>query len=428
MCLAAATLVSNAAPSIAAMDSKVRMSVTQLLTEDFSGFVEQYNEYHEADLLATKLLRYRPLILEDNGKGYFFDFDYGYMVATEDYDIRQISNYDLSFENELFLTDESIYFTGTAFFDSCGKEYGVVNDDIPSTGSSEAGNNYASNVSSFDKEGGITSATIKEYLSTFYSGYSIVQENYVDFYDYIFQADTSVYLQDAEGGPYSEGNCVINSTFSMLHNMGIKGRDFDFDYLDKYVDYSGEKLKNDPHYSIRNNVGGWRPNDGYNWCNPNQGKKRLTCMSDLYLHLREKAITSYGYDEDRGMGFSCSKDMAMEAAKSYGYETKFFQTNDFDSMRQSINCCIPALVSATNSITYRGSHAMAVNGYIKLEKQTKWWFFTGTDTKWILAVDDGHQDSCIAGREGKRRFYDPNRQGGASFVCVDTKTVVYSYC
>lgn len=41
------------------------------------------------------------------------------MVATSDYDIRSISNFDLSFENDLFSTD-SVYFSGTAFYDSNG--------------------------------------------------------------------------------------------------------------------------------------------------------------------------------------------------------------------------------------------------------------------------------------------------------------------
>ena len=71
---------------------------------------------------------------------------------------------------------------------------------------------------------------------------------------------------------------------------------------------------------------------------------------------------------------------------------------------------------------------MAVNGYIKLEKTSGWWIFTSTDTKWILAVDDGHQSSCTNGGESKRRFYDPNKQGGAKFICADKNSIDFSCC
>lgn len=54
------------------------------------------------------------------------------MVATSDYDIRSISNFDLSFESDLFSTD-SVYFSGTAFYDSNGVEYRTSDDEILTT-------------------------------------------------------------------------------------------------------------------------------------------------------------------------------------------------------------------------------------------------------------------------------------------------------
>lgn len=70
--------------------------------------------------------------MSDDVKGYYFDFDQGYMVATSDYDIRSISNFDLSFESDLFSTD-SVYFSGTAFYDSNGVEYRTSDDEILTT-------------------------------------------------------------------------------------------------------------------------------------------------------------------------------------------------------------------------------------------------------------------------------------------------------
>lgn len=98
----------------------------------FSTFVSKYNETHEEDLVATKLIRTKEITLSDDVKGYYFDFDQGYMVATSDYDIRSISNFDLSFESDLFSTD-SVYFSGTAFYDSNGVEYRTSDDEILTT-------------------------------------------------------------------------------------------------------------------------------------------------------------------------------------------------------------------------------------------------------------------------------------------------------
>ena len=83
LCLAAATLVGNASAISPIPHSED--SIVEFVSNNFSAFViSKYNETHEENLVATKLIRTREIALSDDVKGYYFDFDRGYMVATSD--------------------------------------------------------------------------------------------------------------------------------------------------------------------------------------------------------------------------------------------------------------------------------------------------------------------------------------------------------
>lgn len=258
------------------------------MKQNFNVFVNKYNEFHEEDLNATKLLRTRSLVLEEEIPGYYFDFDYGYMVASVDYEIYLISNYDLSFEEELFLTDDVLYFTGTAFYDENGFEYGVLNENFLLTEvNADTKATTKSSSASDDLDGYITNSQIDSYISKYYSGYNVVSENYIRYYDYISQFDTSVYVKYNDGYVYSEGNCVINATFSMLHNMGKKDRDRDFYHTDYYIDYTGSNLTHDVHYSLTYN--GWKANDLQRSGTPNASKKSFKSNAGFVHALERKS-------------------------------------------------------------------------------------------------------------------------------------------
>lgn len=424
--LAAATLVGNVGIISPLQSSNPMMPIDEFMSRNFSVFVSEYNEFHDEDLIATKLLRTRDLNLENDKSGYYFDFDYGYMVASEDYEIYLISNFDLPYEDDLFLTEGTIYFSGTAFYDESGFEYGITEDNTLTDCKMDSEDTSYLSLASEEKDGEITNDEIDGYISRNYSGYDIVLQDHMVWYDYISQMDTSVYVTPLGDNYYaSEGNCVINSTYSMLHNMGRRDRDRKFYYSDYYVDYTGENLTHDAHYSLTQN--GWVPNNLIIQGTPNEGKEALKVMPDLYLRLRERAISSYGYNEENGMNGSYAKDMVMDVDGWYGYDTTFYETNDFNTVRSLVAACIPSLVRTSGSTTY-GNHSMAVNGYIKLEKTSKWWVFSSTDTKWILAVDDGHQNSRRDGLKSHRRYYDPNKNGGAKFICADKSTIDFSVC
>ena len=424
--LAAASLISTAGVAPVSQISYPETPIVEFVTDNFSTFVSEYNRYHEDSLVASRVVRTRSLVLDDDQTGYYFDFDKGFMVATDDYDILFISNYDPTYENELFLTDGDIYFSGTAFFDQDGTEFGLDDSDFMAGQDLNIDALSSTVEPTNDPDGKIKNDEISNYISENYPGYEIVDERYIWAYDYIAQMDTSVFVRHEGGTIYSEGNCVLNSTYSMLHNMGKKHRDKYFYSKDYYVDYSGEAVANDAHYS-RMMARGYVPNDYWVRGTPNHGEDVIENLPSLYLRLRDRAISSYGYDEIDGMMFADVKNMIADIEGWYGYDTKFEQTNNFNTVKELIDDDIPVFVGVNGSTTY-GDHAMSVNGYIKLQKESGWWIFKSTSTKWLLAVDDGHQVSCVSGTSENRRFYDPNKKGGATFICADEDSIDFSGC
>ena len=61
LCLAAATLVGNS-PAISPIPHP-EDSIVKFVSNNFSTFVSKYNETHEDDLVATKLIRTREITL-----------------------------------------------------------------------------------------------------------------------------------------------------------------------------------------------------------------------------------------------------------------------------------------------------------------------------------------------------------------------------
>lgn len=65
-----ATLVGNS-PAISPIPHP-EDSIVKFVSNNFSTFVSKYNETHEDDLVATKLIRTREITLSDDVKGYYF--------------------------------------------------------------------------------------------------------------------------------------------------------------------------------------------------------------------------------------------------------------------------------------------------------------------------------------------------------------------
>lgn len=61
LCLAAAMLVGNA--SVISPTPHPEDSIVEFVSDNFSTFVSKYNETHEEDLVATKLIRTKEITL-----------------------------------------------------------------------------------------------------------------------------------------------------------------------------------------------------------------------------------------------------------------------------------------------------------------------------------------------------------------------------
>lgn len=193
-----------------------------------------------------------------------------------------------------------------------------------------------------------------------------------------------------------------------------------FYYNDYIIDYSNA-VYNDQHYYLTSQ--GWVIN---NYVSSLYGDRIIKQIPSVYLNIRNRAINK-GYNENSGMTGSKTKDIAYDISREFGYTSLFKNTNSFDDISYLIDRKIPSVVRTSKSTIY-GNHQMAVNGYIKLEKKTGWGWFTKVDTKWVLSVDDGHQNSKTSASASYRHFYDPNMSGGANFTAIEYKTIDFSIC
>lgn len=65
LCLAVASLVGNVGIAMTSQANSFKTPIVDFMFQNFNTFVDKYNEFHDEDLIATKLLRSRDLILED---------------------------------------------------------------------------------------------------------------------------------------------------------------------------------------------------------------------------------------------------------------------------------------------------------------------------------------------------------------------------
>lgn len=393
------------------------------MTNQFDVFISQYNASHEEKMMATEILRYRKMNNQDSK--YYFDFDCGYSVISSDFEVLSIENVDPQFENEIFNHDE-IFYQGGAFYYSDGKgTFEFVIEDNTNIGSSDTEHDELSlaSVTAYDgqlEDGDGKIYDIAAYVADRYPDYQYNKSRIITNYRYIYQYDTSFYLHSGS----SEGNCVINSTYSMLLNTGMNGYCSKFYSNDYYMDcrYTNP-IANDVHYSITNN--GWNINERVRIGSDRNGYNALENIPHLYYQLRERAIASYGYDENSGMKGTYIPNMIADIDGYYGYTTSYSNTSDRNTVLDLIDDGIPSVVLTSNSETY-GNHAMAVKGYYVISKDESFWLFNIVKYIYFYCVDDGHtykltKSAC----KGKNIFYDGSASGSHTFVCADKSTLCF---
>lgn len=402
-------------------------NVINFLNENFDDFIGEYNKKFSDDLLASKINRSLTINSPLGEQLYYVDFNVGYMIISDDFVIYEISNNDLNYEDKIFncrnvyYSGSSLYLDGVEMFEKITNTKNNQKDTLDYPSPHQTILNYNTLNDFNNQDGKLEEEKINNYITTVYAGYEIIDSSYINNYEYIYQHDTSVFfVPSGEDSFMTEGNCTLNATYSMLRNMGKQGWNKKIYTYDKFIDYSKD-VKNDPHYNLIDNSG-FKINDSYRIGNPLINKKSIENMSSLYFKIRELGM-EYGYSETYGMLFDFLELTSERIQSQYKYNTDFIFLGDYYQIASSIRSKIPCLVHTSKSLTY-GNHAMAVNGYIKLEKRSSWGIFTHIDTKWILAVDDGHSYKTLSNSE--YFYYDPNKGGGANFIMADVDTLEYT--
>ena len=244
---------------------------------------------------------------------------------------------------------------------------------------------------------------IEAYVSDRYPSYS---RDYSDWYvirDYAFknQFNTSLYQEHRDGGKiYSEGNCVINATYSMMCDWQRKGiySSLPTSTADLRSSISSDRQYH-PYGDGTNSA--WSINYSY----------ILQAIPNLYLQIRNYAI-DYGYKPENGMQFKYVSNMVSNVAANNGLSISMTQSSSFDGAKASIRSNRAATIGVNKSSSYN-NHGMALIGYMKYTYKSGWWIFSSTKTAYFFAVDDCH---------GTSNGSDYNRQ---LHVSADTLSSVY---
>lgn len=390
-------IIASAASDIIA-ETELEKSLTQskecasFIETNFSRFIYEYNNnLSESDTKcnATFVEGQTTIMITDLNKyGIYLDFDgnNGYVVVTSNYQLfefeplgdleylktAEIAYYN-SFDKFMYVDVESGSLERYNYTDN-SQEYGGVVYDFTSE-YENAADPGDENAQALTGDGGIFD--IDTYVSSNYPEFVYDSRYIIPGYEWIYQSDNSVYRRITENGRFTEGNCVINATYSMMNDWHNKGR---FPWLPTgTIDYSLQ-VENDPFFDVYSNG----THNGWVVKNNNE----ISEMASLYMELREYAI-EYGYNMESGMQYARIIDMVGRVASSRGFTLNVSRTSSFQAIENQIDNNRACLIAVTNSSTYH-NHAMGLYGYVKYTHTTGWWIFTTTETKYFYVVDDGH--------------------------------------
>lgn len=404
---------------------KSNISLEILMNNHFDKFIEEYNKAHKEKLLAKSINNYKLLTYPYNT--YFYDFDIGYAIINKEFEILKIDNVDLTYEKDL-LSKDDVGFDGRNFYyidNNVKYEFENVYEDAYLKGVEEVSSTSNEIVYDGQLEAGDGKIyDIESYVSSRYPDYKFYKSNFINNYRLVYQMDTSYYLTNKGE---SEGNCVLNSTYSMLINMAKNSWNEKYYTKEYYVDlYNNDAIYND---SLYDNLitAGRHINEDYRLGVDRNKQKVLSNMPHLYAQIRDVAISKYGYDVDNGMYSSNIINIVNDIQGWYGYDSTFKESTSNDDVIYLLNSYIPSVVS-TSSLTY-GNHAMAIYGYYVISKTNTWWIFSSTDYKYFYCIDDGWSFKLKDYRcKGKKIYYDVNVNNNYKFICADKSTLLLSVC
>lgn len=344
-------------------------------------------------------------------------------------------------QSEFFSSLKYVNGSNTVFLKSFVPYCKNNNSSIKSFSKKDEANNLLFGTSAYDDIDGLL-YDLDSYVLDVYPSWSLIEKKYLKNYHPISQFDTSVYLEEHDYRSSfdtfcSEGNCVINSTFSMLRNLPIVKTDngycynYNTNFLNGIVplDYSS-LVQNDPFYyghGLHNYYGTFydsKRDDFYDSYSITNDSDSLSILPTMYMQLREVAIDC-GYVTN-GMLFAYAKTMVESVDSLYSYSIELNLNSTIETVVSNINYGIPSLISTTNSLTF-GNHAMAVYGYAKYSYETIAFGFPITLYTYFWMVDSGWEilnDPLYYDEYGNRiDWFDPNRCDSVAFATLNRNTL-----
>lgn len=397
-------------------------SCVEFIEENFERVISEYNAAHTdaIECKATSIEGRTLIYLTDVNKyGFYLDFndDNGYLLVTEDYTLYEFEPIG---ELEYLKGVESAFynsFDGFMYCDletGCLERYVYLDTSSQNIGGVDATLSVAQRVEENNAHDGQHSDggdgkiyDIDAYVADAYPEYEYVGRHIIPNYQWIYQWNTSVYQSD-DG---SEGNCVINATYSMMNNWISRGR---YTSLPTGTTNYNNLLTSDELYNPYGNGtrGTWRANS----------TSTLRVMPTLYLELREYAI-DYGYLPDAGMQSKYIIKMVENVAADHGYSINMASSSSFTNAKSELNANRACVLSVGGSSTF-GNHAMGLYGYVEYSYTSGWWIFESTKTAYFYVVDDGHMykrnDSNYSYTSGgvtyPVSYFDPNTDANPSLT------------
>lgn len=385
---------------------------------------------------------------------YYLDFndDNGFVIIDSSNKIYKFDNkvdlYELKKLNDIAysLSDGFLYYDNE---EQCYKKiYDVKNKDIICKEESNL-------IESPTKHNGQDSFgdgqiyDLNAYVLQRYPDYKFVWSNYLKGYNSRYQYDNSVYIfrnecvNDQSSWTTSEGNCVINSCYSLLSNLptikDVNNRNCyrNSNFLNglQTIDYSKDVLKDSQYqkYGTGNFIRTIYDNNLKSFVDIKSAKndnQYLSSLPKLYMELRDVAISN-GYLPEKGMLFSKAETMIEQVSHSYNYSFDLKYTTNTNDVVLNILDGIPSLISTSNSETY-GNHAMVVYGYCKYSVEKKVWGHTETEYKYFWMVDSGwlpNDYSKFIDENGNRiNWFDSNKSSSIQFGLLSKDSLEWPKC
>ncbi len=448
----------------------------------FHQYIDEFNESNGGKWLASAVEFGKEIfIIQANDFGCYLDLDgdNGYLVVNCDGVVSFAVSGDLpSLKNCSILG-----FSSESGFEEYDENSGFyepisgINVPLiyPSSSSSLRAYSGSSLFASSAYAGQLNSGDgwiydLDDYVSAKYgSNYVITQRQYLTGCTWSSMWDTSVFYVDEykngnHVGTYTEGNCVINSMFSMLSNLStgrttngtyrfynknlsyVKGSAYDysqniFQHDDKLVIahgstdfiYSETKVEVENGTTVTNTYSYFYHPNTYDKYNYNYGEV-IKNQSLLYLRLRDGAIDK-GYD-NRGMITSDAVTIMQDVCEYYGYSSEFVDDNNTNNDAIiNIQYGIPSIIGVSNNSVYSG-HAMCLLGYAQCRHYIKlfglsipiYQYFWDVDSGWGPNDNDTSQSEFRDSSGNLQQWFDPPSSTTLEFICAKRSTLTLSYC